>query len=506
MSEAEPPPDERGSVRAAARAGVVWSSLAFIATRALTLGSVVILARLLAPSEFGVVAAVLIVLGLLEVGSDLGMKATVIYEQGDDPIRVNTAFWLGLAISGGLSALGLLLAPLAADFFNMPDQTDLFRLAVLNVALTGLGNVHDALLLRDLAFRPRVVTEVIRGCVRAGVSIALAVAGVGAASLVWGMLAGTLAWAAALWAITRFVPSPRFDMAVARSMSAFGTGASALDALAAVTTQLDAAIIGRVLGERALGLYSIAFRVPQLVIQSVAWNVSIVVFPTLSRQRVVDRDELGPVSLALVRYQALYALPFAAGLAALAAPLINVLFSASWADAAGVVAPVSLMMAIAAIVNPLGDLLKSVGKQWILVGFNIAMIPAMVVTIVAAASVGIVAVAWARAGTLALFALAVVAATSRGLQVRARSVGIATVPGLIAASGVLAGAGAVRYAWPALTVGPLLVGATVGAVSGTVALRLFAPAAFAAARGQIAALFGRRTGLPSAEVDAPPTT
>src|SRR5215218_9871402 len=186
MSEAEPPPDERGSVRAAARAGVVWSSLAFIATRALTLGSVVILARLLAPSEFGVVAAVLIVLGLLEVGSDLGMKATVIYEQGDDPIRVNTAFWLGLAISGGLSALGLLLAPLAADFFNMPDQTDLFRLAVLNVALTGLGNVHDALLLRDLAFRPRVVTEVIRGCVRAGVSIALAVAGVGAASLVWG--------------------------------------------------------------------------------------------------------------------------------------------------------------------------------------------------------------------------------------------------------------------------------------------------------------------------------
>ncbi|MDQ3879734.1 MAG: oligosaccharide flippase family protein, partial [Chloroflexota bacterium] len=446
-------------MRAAARAGVVWSSLAFVATRALTLVSIAILARLLAPSQFGVVAAVLVVVGLLEVGSDLGMKATVIYEQGADAVRVNTAFWLSVAISAALSGLGVLLAPLAADFFNVTEATDLFRLAVLNVALTGLGNVHEALLLRDLAFRSRGLTEMIRGSVRAGVSIALALAGLGAASLVWGMLAGTLAWVASLWWITRFLPSPRFEFSIARSMSAYGTGASLLNALAAVTTQLDAAIIGRVLGERALGLYSVAFRVPQLAIQSVVWNVSLVVFPALARQRVLDRDELAPATLALVRYHALYALPLAAALTALAPPLVNVLFSSAWADAAGVLAAVSVMMAIGAIVNPLGDLLKAVGRQWVLVSLNIAMIPAMVAAIIAASSVGIVAVAWARAGSLALFALAVVAATSRGLQVRARSVALAVLPGAITAIGVLGGASAVRSAWPALSIGPFLVGA-----------------------------------------------
>jgi lipopolysaccharide exporter len=495
------PPADDGSLRGAARSGVVWSTVAFVATRGLSFVALLVLVRLLAPSEFGLVAAVLVVLGLLELGSDLGMKASVIYEQERGITeRVHTAFSLGMMIALGLTAIGLLIAPLLADFFRMGEVTGLFRLAVVNVALTGLGNVHDALLLRDMAFRPRIVTEVVRGLVRAAVSIALALAGFGAASLVWGMLAGTFAWALVLWRLTRFVPSLRFNRVIARSMLSYGLGASALDALAAITTRLDAAIIGRVLGERALGLYSIAFRVPELLIQSVAWNVSLVVFPALSRQRVLDRDELSPATLALVRYQGLYALPVAAGLAVLAPPLVAVLFSSKWQDAAGVLAAVSVMTAIAALVHPLGDLLKAVGKQRVLVVLNVAMIPAMIVVIAAAASAGIVAVAWARAGSLAAFAVALVAATSRWAGVRSAGVLRATLPGLIAAAGVMLGAGAVRLIWPALSVGPLVAGTAAGAVAGTVLLRLLAPAAFRGALAQLRAIARSGAGGRTAEL------
>ena len=473
--------------------------VAFVATRGLSFLSVLVLARLLAPNQFGLVAAVLVVLGLLELGSDLGMKASVIYEQERGITeRVQTAFSLGMMISIGLTGLGLLVAPLLSDFFRMDDVTGLFRLAVLNVALTGLGNVHDALLLRDLAFRPRIVTEVVRGLVRAAVSIALALAGFGAASLVWGMLAGTFAWDVALWWLTRFVPALRFNLDIARSMLSYGLAASALDALAAITTRLDAAIIGRVLGERALGLYSIAFRLPELIIQSVAWNVSLVVFPALSRQRVLDREELTPATLALVRYQALYAMPLAAGMAVLAPPLVAVLFSSKWDGAAGVLAAVSVMTAIGATVHPLGDLLKAVGKQWIMVVLNVAMIPAMIVVIVAAASAGIVAVGWARAGSVAVFALAMVGLTSRLVGVRAAGVARAVLPALAASAGVVLGAGAVRLAWPGLSIGPLLAGTAAGAVTGTVLLRLLAPAAFRGALAQLSAVARRRTSRPAA--------
>src|SRR3954452_1378366 len=297
------------SVGRATRAGVVWSNAAFLLTRALGFIAVVILARLLAPEDFGVVAGVLVFLGVLELGSDLGMRASVVYEQerGITP-RVQTAFSLGLAIAAVLTFGGVLLAPLLADFFRVPAATGLFRLAVFNILLTGLGNVHDALLLREMQMRRRTISEVVRGLARAVVSIGLAVVGAGASSLVWGMLAGTAAWAVALWALTGFIPSFSLDRRIARSMASYGLGASALDALAAVTTRLDAVVIARVLGEGALGLHTIAFRVPELAVQSIAWNISLVVFPALSKQRTIDRGGLERSTLELVRYQALYAL------------------------------------------------------------------------------------------------------------------------------------------------------------------------------------------------------
>jgi lipopolysaccharide exporter len=504
MSAAPPlPPSDGQELEGAARSGAVWSTIAFVATRGLSFIAILILARLLAPSEFGLVAAVLVVLGVLELGSDLGMKASVIYEQepGITP-RVQTAFSLGMVISLTITAAGVLLAPLVGDFFKLDEVTGLFRLAVLNITLTGLGNVHDALLLRDMAFRPRIVTEVVRGLVRAAVSVGLALAGAGAASLVWGMLAGTFAWTATLWWVTRFVPSLRLDLGIARTLLGYGLGASALDALAAVTTRLDAAVIGRVLGDRALGLYSIAFRIPELLIQSVAWNLSLVVFPALSRQRVIDREGLAPATLALVRYQGLYAVPVAAGLAVLAAPLVEVLFGPEWRDAAGVLAAVAAMTAISALVHPLGDLLKAIGRQWVLVALNIALIPAMIAAIVAAASEGIVAVAWARAGSLAVFAACLVVAAWRLARVRPGAVASAVGPALIAGAGVAVGAGAVRLAWPALSAGPLLAGAVAGALTGAAALRILAPAAFRAALAQLKAI-RRATGRrPPTEAEA----
>src|SRR4051812_49837613 len=115
---AAPIPGGGGDVRGAARAGVVWSTVAFVLTRGLGFVAVVVLARLLAPSQFGAVAAVLVVLGVLELGSDLGMKASVIYEQERGITeRVQTAFSLGMMISLASTGIGVLISPLLADFF-----------------------------------------------------------------------------------------------------------------------------------------------------------------------------------------------------------------------------------------------------------------------------------------------------------------------------------------------------------------------------------------------------
>src|SRR5687768_15103858 len=111
----------------------MWSIVAMIVARLLGFASLLVLARLLVPADFGVVAAILVLLGFLELAGDAGMKASVVYEQeAGITRRVQTAFTVSLLASVVLAAAGVLLAPVIAGFFRMEDHVGLFRLASLS--------------------------------------------------------------------------------------------------------------------------------------------------------------------------------------------------------------------------------------------------------------------------------------------------------------------------------------------------------------------------------------
>jgi lipopolysaccharide exporter len=455
---------------------ILWSTASFLGGRVLTFVSIVILARLLTPSEFGVVAAVAIFLAMLDVISDVGMKATVVYEQERGITeRVHTAFTVNVAFATILAGGGVLLAPLIAQFFSLDHETALFRLGSLNLLVVGLGNIHDALLLRELDFRRRIIPDLARGIVRGVVSIALALNGLGAESLIIGMLAGSATWTVLQWTITPFRPTLTFNAAVARSMAAYGSGAAVLATVASVYQTVVLGVIGRVLGAQALGLYTVARRVPELVIETVAFNVSRVAFPALARKRTTDEQGLGSAMLTVLRYQALYAGPAGAGLAVLASPLVVVLFSPKWSEAGPVLSAVAVLATVGTIAFPLGDLLKAVGKQRFLVALNLIQMPIVAAGIVILAPHGIVAAAWLMVGSALAFNTGVAIIVSRELGVDVASIIAAARPGIVAATGVTIGAGAVRLGWPDLTIGPLVAGMFAGTVGGLVFLRGLAP-------------------------------
>jgi PST family polysaccharide transporter len=457
------------------RHGLLWAGASLLGNKAVNFVSVMVLARLLTPSEFGVVAAVVVFLSFIELGSDLGMKATVVYEQEEGvTARVQSAFTLNLIIAIALTAVGVLCAPLVAQFFNVEGQEDLFRVGALCLLFVGLGNIHDALLVREMDFRRRTVPQVVRAAVRAGVSIGLAVAGLGAWALVIGMLVGSAAWTVAQWSLSPLRPTLDLDLGIVRGMAGYGGAAAVLEVLSVLNNRADAAIVGRVLGERALGLYTIAFRVPELAIETVAWNTSEVAFPALSRKRAMDRGDLTRSTMRLLRFQALYALPIAAGIAMVATPLIVVLFSSKWGAAGGVTAAIAVKAGISAIVFPLGDVFKALGRQRVLVALGSIQLPILVATIVLVAPAGIVAVAWARAGFTAVLGTVQIAFVLRALGSDVRALLVALRPALVTAGGVVVGAGAVALAFDGASFAELLLGAGAGAAVGLLAARLFA--------------------------------
>lgn len=470
-----------------ARAGIAWSTAAFAGGKAFTFVSTLVLARLLAPSEFGVVAAILVFLVFIELVSDLGMKATLVYEQERDlSARVQTALTINLVFAAVLTGIAVLLAPAVAAFFDLEGRTDLFRLGALNILLTGLGNVHDAVLLRSMEFRRRIVPELFRAGVRGVVAIVLAVAGLGASSLLIGLLAGTFVWVLVQWAMTPLRPTFAFDRTIARSMVGYGTDAAALETLAVLVNRADTVVVGSALGARSLGLYSIAQRVPELAVDAVTWNVAHVSFPALSRERVTAGGSVKAATLSLLRWQALYAVPVTAGIAILASPLVVVLFSSTWTEAGPVLSALAVLSALLALAFPVGTALRAVGRQRALVLILAIQLPLLVGAMIAVSSEGIVAVAWARTAVAVAYLAMMVVAGARAIGIPARELAAATGPALACGLGVVAGAGAVRLGWSDLSVGPVLAGTVAGAAGGIAALRLLAPSQFHAVRDALA--------------------
>jgi lipopolysaccharide exporter len=461
------------------RRGIVWSVAAFGASKALSLISLLVLARLLAPDEFGVVAAVAAYIALIELGSDIGMKPAIVYEQEQGvSARVQTAFTLNLMTAAALTGLGVVLAPAVAAFFGAGDHADLFRLGALNLLLTGLGNVHDALLLRDMSFARRIRPQIARDVVRVAVSVGLALAGLGALALVVGFLAGTAAWTAWQWRLTPMRPRLSYEGTIARSLIAYGGPAALLQVLATINSRLDVVLIGHLLDSRALGIYSIAYRLPEVLLASIAYTLGVVAFPALARRRARDPALLGETTLQLLRYMSLYALPVAMGLAVLSTPIIDLLFSHAWHDAARLLVPIAAAAALYTVVFPLGDLLKAVGKQATIVRINVILVPLMIAACTLAAPAGLLTVSWALVGTSGTFALLMAAAVGRELHLGIADFARAFAPAVAAAAGVLAAAGAARYAWPAISA-PAIAAATVaGAAGAMLALRLVSPLTF----------------------------
>src|SRR4051794_14772189 len=143
---------------------LLWAGLGFAFTRITVFVTTLMLAKLLVPEDFGVVAAALAVVAYLEIILDLGIGAAVIYEQEDGVTeRLNSAFTMGVIGCVALTILGWVATPWLAAFFHTPGQESIYRALFLFLLLRGVSQVHDAILKRDLRYRRRTAVEISRG-------------------------------------------------------------------------------------------------------------------------------------------------------------------------------------------------------------------------------------------------------------------------------------------------------------------------------------------------------
>jgi PST family polysaccharide transporter len=322
--------------------GIGWSSLGTLAQVVANLAVTVLLARLLSPEDFGVVAVGMVVISFCQVFTRLGVGPSIIQRAELGPAHVDTGVGLSLALSAGMWALVTLGAPVLAAFFRTPEAAPVMRALAPVLAIRGLGIVSEAQLMRELRFRslaPIQAASYLLGF--GGLGVGLAVGGAGA----WALVAAQVAQAALETTILLIMQPirrpPRLQPQAARELMSFGGGVTLGRLANYVSLQGDNVIVARWLGAEALGLYTRAYRLMAYPANLFGDAVDTVLFPAMA---AVQKDS---ERLARAYRRGLFAIsvatmPVSALLVVLAPEAVRVVLGPVWN---GLVAPLQILAA-----------------------------------------------------------------------------------------------------------------------------------------------------------------
>jgi PST family polysaccharide transporter len=410
--------------------GMAWAYGAYVGGRALVLVATAILAHLLTPRDFGVVAIAFVFMTFLESVKDFGLaQALIVSSPEEEAARSQTVFGWSVMIGLALTLLTAAVSPLAAQFFHQPQLREILPVLATNFLLRALGATHLALARRKLNYRVRTVSEIAEVTVRGVVGIAMALTGFGVWSLVISFVAGAATSTIALWLQVSFRPQLRISRAYVRDLMGYGGLLTIIDIGAVFAYNLDYIFIGRTLGASALGLYTIGFRMPELVILNLANVAGDVLFPAYS---ALGRERMVEGFLVALRYTAMLTLPLTLGIVLLARPIILVLFGHQWVDSIDVMRVIAVYAFAIALVIPSGTVFKATKQAWISVVFTSIGLVVLVSLLLTFTHLGIVAVALCTAGMQVISTPISGLIVSRRFGVPMRTIGATLVPAFVA--------------------------------------------------------------------------
>lgn len=381
--------------RAAAR-GAYFTLAAQLARIILQLLSVVVLARILSPHDYGLLAIVLVVVGLGEIFRDFGLTSASIQAPELSTGQRDNLFWinagLGVLLTGAMFASSWLVAAIAGE----PELTGVMQWLSLTFLFNGLATQYRANLMRDLRLRAVAITDVTASATALALAITAALLGAGYWALVIQQLATTIAILVGVMLAGRWLPRLYSRAHPVSQMIRFGWTLVATNLIGYASRQIDTVIIGLRFGTAPLGLYNRAFQVIMTPLGQARSPLQSVALPVLSR---VQQDQPRFETYAIAAQLALgylFGIPVAI-IAGLAEPTVAVMLGERWSEAA----PLLRMFAIAGILTTVSFvgywvyLARGLGSQ--LMRYSIVTAVIKIVCIVAGSFYGILGVAIAFA-------------------------------------------------------------------------------------------------------------
>jgi O-antigen/teichoic acid export membrane protein len=329
--------------------GSVWMALGFGSRQIASWLSMLLLARLLDPDAFGLVALALTVIAAVEYLRGAGVWAAIVHRRTDIEEAAASALVYWVISSVAIYGVCFLLAPYVASLFHAPELDNVLRALAVVTIFGALSGVPAAILERDLAYARAALVDLATVAVQVITTISLAFAGAGVWSLVAGQIVAHAIECAGLWYVAPWRPSPRkASWSMLRELSRYARSAGVWNFATFVKGTVDTIIVGRILGATAVGFYAVAFRLATSV-DSVLNNVILrAMFPAFSMVHE-DAELFRRTFVRHMQRMVLIVLPVSVFLVLAAEPIVLTLLGEKWQS---IVTPVRLL-AISGFVSSL---------------------------------------------------------------------------------------------------------------------------------------------------------
>jgi PST family polysaccharide transporter len=381
-----------------------WSLVQHWGARAISFSVFFVLARLLTPADFGLVALSSIVIAFTEIFIDQGFSDAVVQSHDDSDSFLSTAFWVNMSVATVLVILVVLTSTYLARLFHAPKLVPINRVLSLTFLLTALSSVQIALLRRRMDYKSLAARTTAANLISGIASITLAFLGFGVWSLVVQQIVFGIVSTVVVWRIGAFRPSLHVDGKSFRELMHFGLKVCGVRTVDLLHTKLIDALVGVYLGALILGIYSVGTKLGLILMQLLGTSVADVSLAHFSELRR-SRSDIGGAYLKMVHRLALTSVPLFTFLALEARPLVHIVFGKKWDNAA----PIFAAFCVAGIVQVLiyfsSSAMSAVGRPGIQLTISIVKLALYVAGFYIFFRHGLNAVAWSMTAiTLVLIA------------------------------------------------------------------------------------------------------
>lgn len=315
---------------------VKWNGIALAGRQAILVVFALVLAQMLGPTEYGIVAQATVFTTFLSLLLDQGVAASLISRKDVDVELLRAAITVNLGLAAALGIVTVFIAEPVAAFMNTPDLSLALPVLAVGLFFKGMQIVPRLILMREFKFRGLAIAEIGSALIGGLVGVAAAAMGAGFWAAVSQLVIADVVLAVVLLMISR---PPLPGLKLSRFLEIFGFSIRVLigNLVSFGSRNIDTVLIGKFLGSTDVGLYNVAYRVLLLPTQMVGQAVTRVMFPSIAR----DQNDKARVSAALIRAAraiALITFPAMALIAAAAHDAVLTILGEEWLDAVPVIA------------------------------------------------------------------------------------------------------------------------------------------------------------------------